>query len=195
MFAPIHWTDQFASAARVDALVAPVVDPLSGQPETKATPVEVEAVDAAWYGFALTRAKAATTGLRLLGAGADRGGWRLELAGLEEIADWDVFARKLFGLGAGRASSSPCATRARAPIAASRRKRRREIIGALFVSPTPVAAARAWACEQFALDEVKPLALLAGRPPRTCRDPGRKVCVCLNVGANTILDAIADKNL
>jgi assimilatory nitrate reductase catalytic subunit len=55
--------------------------------------------------------------------------------------------------------------------------------------------ARAWACEQFALDEIMPLALLAGRPPRAARDPGRKVCVCMNVGANTILDAIVENKL
>jgi assimilatory nitrate reductase catalytic subunit len=74
-------------------------------------------------------------------------------------------------------------------------ERAQEIIGAIFVAKTPVSVARSWACEQFAQDGVKPLALLAGRPPRTFRDPGRKVCVCMNVGANIILDAISEKNL
>ncbi len=67
VFAPIHWTDEFASHARIDVLVAPVVDPISGQPESKATPVAVEAFDPAWYAFALTRQKPdspATTGRR-----------------------------------------------------------------------------------------------------------------------------------
>ena len=35
LFAPIHWSDANASAARVGALVAPLTDPFSGQPENQ----------------------------------------------------------------------------------------------------------------------------------------------------------------
>ena len=43
IFVPIHWSDQYASMARVDALVAAVYDPISGQPESKHTPVSIRA--------------------------------------------------------------------------------------------------------------------------------------------------------
>jgi assimilatory nitrate reductase catalytic subunit len=208
VFAPIHWTDQFASAARVDALVAPVVDAISGQPESKGTPVEVEPVDPAWYAFALTRQKPEHLDSAYWALARIAGGWRIELAGLKDPEDWELFARGLFGLRAGegeltilrdaRSGSYSCvATQDGSPSASGRRmpERGQEIIGAIFVAKTPVSVARSWACEQFAQDGVKPLALLAGRPPRTCRDPGRKVCVCMNVGANIILDAISEKNL
>jgi assimilatory nitrate reductase catalytic subunit len=219
VFAPIHWTDQFASAARVDALIAPVVDPISGQPESKGTPVEVEPVDPAWYAFALTREKPERPDCAYWAQARIAGGWRLELAGLQDPDDWELLARGLFGLGAGegeltilrdaRSGSYSCVATRDGSINASGRRaqesasvsgrrtpeRAQEIIGAIFVAKTPVSVARSWACEQFAQDEVKPLALLAGRPPRTCRDPGRKVCVCMNVGANIILDAISEKNL
>jgi assimilatory nitrate reductase catalytic subunit len=39
VFVPIHWSGQTASDARVGALVNPVVDPVSGEPEFKHTPV------------------------------------------------------------------------------------------------------------------------------------------------------------
>ena len=39
VFAPIHWTAQVAGRSRVDSVVAGHVDPVSGQPELKATPV------------------------------------------------------------------------------------------------------------------------------------------------------------
>ena len=39
LFLPIHWNDQFASHGRIGALVAPEVDPHSGQPESKYVPV------------------------------------------------------------------------------------------------------------------------------------------------------------
>ena len=35
LFVPIHWNDQYASSARVDTLVAPIIDAVSGQPEFK----------------------------------------------------------------------------------------------------------------------------------------------------------------
>ena len=39
VFVPIHWNDQVASDARVGAVVNPAVDPVSGEPEFKHTPV------------------------------------------------------------------------------------------------------------------------------------------------------------
>src|SRR5207237_1966006 len=55
IFAPIHWSDANASSAPVGDLVAPKVDPFSGQPEAKATPVAVAPVAFAYRGFALAR--------------------------------------------------------------------------------------------------------------------------------------------
>jgi assimilatory nitrate reductase catalytic subunit len=55
IFAPIHWSDANASSARVGDLVSPQVDPFSGQPEAKATPVAVAPVAFAYRGFALAR--------------------------------------------------------------------------------------------------------------------------------------------
>ena len=40
-FAAMHWTAQVSRAGRINAAVNPAVDPISGQPELKHTPVEV----------------------------------------------------------------------------------------------------------------------------------------------------------
>lgn len=56
LFAPIHWSNATASAARVGELIAPFTDPFSGQPEAKATPVAIEPVSFASRGFMLSRA-------------------------------------------------------------------------------------------------------------------------------------------
>ncbi len=195
VFAPIHWNDQYASDARVGALVAPVVDPVSGQPESKATPVAIEAVSPIWYAFALTRKKPDNLDCGYWALARADAGWRCELAGIEPVADWEFFARKIFGLDADEACDFTAMRDARGGAYRCVAAREGKILGALFVAPAPVAVARAWACEQFAQEGATPLALLAGRPPRACRDPGKKICVCLNVGANTILDAIRDENL
>jgi assimilatory nitrate reductase catalytic subunit len=38
VFAPMHWTDAFSSAGPIDRIVGAATDPVSGQPELKATP-------------------------------------------------------------------------------------------------------------------------------------------------------------
>ena len=59
LFAPIHWSGETASSARVGSLVTPATDPFSGQPEAKATPVSIAPVEFRYRGFALSRARLA----------------------------------------------------------------------------------------------------------------------------------------
>ncbi len=54
-FAPMHWTAQLSRGGRINAVVNPAVDPVSGQPELKHTPVEVRPVVVAWHGTILAR--------------------------------------------------------------------------------------------------------------------------------------------
>jgi len=55
LFAPIHWSAENSSSARIGDLVTPLNDPYSGQPESKATPVSIAPVDLPLRGFALSR--------------------------------------------------------------------------------------------------------------------------------------------
>jgi assimilatory nitrate reductase catalytic subunit len=55
VFAPMHWTDRFSSAGPVGRLVGGVTDPVSGQPELKATPVRLTALTVRWSGLLLRR--------------------------------------------------------------------------------------------------------------------------------------------
>jgi len=55
VFTPMHWTAQVSRAGRVNSAVNPAVDPVSGQPELKHTPVEIRAVAVKWHGTILAR--------------------------------------------------------------------------------------------------------------------------------------------
>ncbi len=55
IFAPMHWTDQFASAGPVGQVVSATVDPVSGQPELKSTPATVTRVTVHFHGLLLRR--------------------------------------------------------------------------------------------------------------------------------------------
>ncbi len=54
-FAPMHWTAQVSRAGRVNSAVNPAVDPISGQPELKHTPVEIRGWSMRWHGTILAR--------------------------------------------------------------------------------------------------------------------------------------------
>ncbi|MBE9397980.1 nitrate reductase [Pontibacterium sp. N1Y112] len=54
IFVPMHWNEAFASQGRMGALVAPVTDPLSGQPELKHAAVQMEPLNEQWEGWLIT---------------------------------------------------------------------------------------------------------------------------------------------
>jgi assimilatory nitrate reductase catalytic subunit len=55
IFAPMHWTDQFASSGPIDRVVSAKLDPVSGQPELKATAATVTPVTVYFHGLLLRR--------------------------------------------------------------------------------------------------------------------------------------------
>ena len=57
VFVPMHWNDETASDARTGSLVHSIVDPISGQPDSKATPVAIEPVVMRSAGFILSRSR------------------------------------------------------------------------------------------------------------------------------------------
>jgi assimilatory nitrate reductase catalytic subunit len=55
MFAPMHWTDRFASAGPIGRIVSALCDPISGQPSLKATQATIEPVAVHFHGLLLRR--------------------------------------------------------------------------------------------------------------------------------------------
>ncbi len=183
LFAPMHWTAETASAARIDALVPGLVDPISGQPESKAAAVAAQLYPAHWFGFAISATVLQPTAEYWARARVP-GGWRMELAGLTAPEDWTQYARALFALPSAEATTVIDAKRGLARIAFHVEGR---LLAALFAGPSPVAVARDHLASR--LNEAEPT-ILAGRPRADMPTPGATVCACLNVGINTIRAAI-----
>jgi assimilatory nitrate reductase catalytic subunit len=191
VFAPIHWTDQFASCARIDALVDGHTDPVSGQPESKFTPVALAPYPAAWQGFAVTEQPPPRAGLDYWALARTKGGFRLELAGLSPIGDWTSFAHAVLSLkeGADLLAYHDAGT-GQFRFAAFYGDR---MTGALFIARGPVSVSRSWACEQLGrtVSESRDrLRVLAGRPGRASEDRGEIVCSCFEVGTKQIMNAV-----
>jgi assimilatory nitrate reductase catalytic subunit len=195
VFVPIHWSNQFASDARVGALVNPVVDPISGEPEFKHTPVRVESFGVDWHGFILSRAAldvdAVTWWTRVQGGQF----LRYELGG-RGAPDWSTRGRTL--LGAGNDADWLEYYDKTAGIYRGVLMLNDRIEACVFVSPRPDLPSRAWLSGLFAkkkLADGDRVGLLIGEPLDKQADTGAIVCSCFGVGRNVITDAIRKRGL
>lgn len=188
VFAPMHWTGETAPTGRVDALVAAATDPVSGQPESKASVVAIAPLAPAWYGFAVSCQPVAPQSTYWARA-RHEGGWRCELAGSEAPENWEAYARALFDFPDATCLSIEDRIRGTHRLALMDGRR---TLAALFVAPDPVTLARGHVAAQIGAEGA---GLLAGRPAQGMPDPGPTICACLNVGLNTITQAIAAQGL
>jgi assimilatory nitrate reductase catalytic subunit len=192
LFAPMHWTDQFAAKGRLDALTAPLTDPVSGQPALKHVAARVEKFAAKAFGFAVMRQRPTPVAASYWAVAKCRGGWRVELAFADDDIDWTAFAGSLFGTPPGvdmLAYHDRDAGQHR--IAAFDGD---QLAGALFVAPGPVAVSRGWAAEQLVeihAGQRERFRIVAGRAGAERPDAGAIVCSCFSVGANQIVAAVA----
>jgi len=191
VFAPMHWNDQFAAKARISALVAPLTDPVSGQPASKNVAIAARPVEFAFYGFAATSAKPLAQAADYWATAKADGGWRIELAFRHAPGDWMAWCRQAFAIRAG-VEPIGYADRQSGDIRLAFFDGAR-LLAVLFLARTPVAVARNWAISQLTADHSdlgRRFAIVAGRPGADQPDPGATVCSCFSVGVNSIVAAI-----
>ena len=196
VFAPMHWGSPLAPRGRVNAAVNPVVDPVSGQPESKHTPVRVQAYRLRWHGFLLSREAIEPPAVEYRVSVRGRECWRYELAGETAVDDWPLWARGLLGDQPGwewLEFADAGTGRYRGAVLVEGRLR-----ACLFIAPGHELPPRGWLAGLFAMLELGPAeraSLLAGRPGGGQRDCGRIVCACFGVGLNTLTAAIRERGL
>ncbi|MEO3414658.1 molybdopterin-dependent oxidoreductase [Roseovarius sp. CAU 1744] len=188
VFAPMHWTAQTAPTARIDTLVAAATDPVSGQPESKASVVAVEPVHAAWYGFAVSDGPLSPEADYWAVARTGTG-YRAELAGLSAVTDWAAAARRMFRLPEANMQMFSDSARGLTRLALQENGKLR---AALFIAPEPVAVMRD---HLTTLPGTANEEALTGLAPADRPDPGPVLCACFNVGVKTILQAIESDRL
>lgn len=199
VFMPMHWNDQFASSAVVGKLVNPVVDPISGQPELKHTPVTIQAYQPAWHGFLLSREELkieAMTQVDYWSLARGKQFLRYELAGNIEPENWLAWLKQLiptilneewlefFDKASGRHR-----------LALIQNQRLHSVI---FISTQQNLPPRTWLGELFnhtILEADDRMSLLAGKATLGREDAGKTICACFDVGLNTLKKAISEQNL
>jgi assimilatory nitrate reductase catalytic subunit len=185
VFAPMHWSDTHTRHGYIDAVVNPAVDPLSGEPEFKHTPVRLSTVPTAWYGFILSRTPLRLPELAYWSRTTVAGGERYEIVGARTPESWSQWTRECLP---GEDEWLEFSDNARGSYrAACFRGGRLE--SCLFVAANPVLPAREPLLERLGevLDSTERQALLAA----ACASGAGTVCACFRVGEAAINAAIA----
>jgi assimilatory nitrate reductase catalytic subunit len=190
LFAPIHWTAETSSSARIGEVVAANVDPISGQPETKATPATITPVKFDFRGFMLTRSPVEMPAETWWVKVAVNGGVGYLFAGDHSLAEWRTYARGLFTTDVETADyiDEPSGIYR---IAAFRHGR---LDGCVFVGPvesSPDWKGIAGLFAAPALSGSDRRILLSGRTSDGLEQTGPLVCSCYGVGLNAIKAALA----
>ncbi|WP_186419266.1 nitrate reductase [Bosea sp. CS1GBMeth4] len=190
LFAPIHWSGETASDARIGATVQPLTDPVSGQPELKATPAAIAPVSFRSRGFLL---------------GADdfvlpEGSWWSRVAvegGLGRLFATQADAAAMMQLA--RTAFGPDGLIEMLDLERGLYRcgliREGRLAAALFLGPdqdAPVWDAVKLAFAGAAIDARQRLALLSGRSLDGVADQGPIVCACFGVSLAAIRAAFAE---
>ncbi|HEY5128677.1 MAG TPA: molybdopterin dinucleotide binding domain-containing protein, partial [Bradyrhizobium sp.] len=188
LFAPIHWSEETASAARVGALVASFTDPFSGQPEAKATPASILPHEYVFRGFVLSRTPLALPDHAWWARVAVPGGCGYLFADNADLAGWQSWLRSVAGEGLAEYRDFGGGVFRAASFADGR------IETCLFVGPARDAGDWDVVKQLFAADMLSDdqrRMLLSGKSADGLASAGPIVCACFGVGRTTICDAIA----
>ena len=203
VFAPIHWNDQVASDARIGKVVNPVVDPISGEPEFKHTPVTIQPFHVTWQGVLYVRKpfhgwveesiQSTIWWSKIMTAQAIR----YELAdrqtfvhSIERIKSLLPFEDESFEWLYLEDRSSQ--------ISHTVILQHGVLIASLYIAPKALLPDRDWVANLFKrerLSAVHRKALLAGQAMSMRNNDGPLVCSCFKVGKYKIMETIKTQNI
>ncbi len=199
VFAPMHWTDLFASTGPVGRVVSAAVDPISGQPDLKATAATAEPVTVYFHGLLLRRTGGALSDICHWVRVPVTEGQMYRLAGLRPLpvgGELTRFASALLDLPAGTEWLEVS-------------DKRRGVLRVAAVSDGALEACLFLAADASGLPNEAALIpmlgapvpdatrtkLLAGRMYDATAAEGPKVCACFGVTRDAVRHAVATHHL
>ncbi|MBN1007463.1 molybdopterin-dependent oxidoreductase [Amphritea pacifica] len=202
LFMPIHWSAQFTSQARVDSLIAPICDPIAGQPESKYCPVTIRTLNSLWRGILISDKELADLPCEYWCKVPLTKGFRYELAGLQQPDSWQQWLASITTISPDRIELNSTSAYRLASFngnqpellffAASRaHPKEAHLKKAHLKEALPNSA---WLSKQFAQPistAAQRMALLAGKPVDNSTDCGAIICSCFEVGEKQIQQAIS----
>ena len=189
IFVPIHWSDETASDARTAALVHAIVDPISGQPDSKATPVTIAPVVMQSAGFVLSRRRVFLPRSTFWAWTAIEDGYAARIDTNSDGADLLAALQTATGSGVDVLRYLD-AQRGISRVALIAKD---QLVGALFLGPVDTAAkwsvlSEAW--KSPTIDKALRRVILSGKRLDGVADEGPNVCACFGVPHDRIVKAI-----
>jgi assimilatory nitrate reductase catalytic subunit len=189
LFAPIHWSDEVASSARVGELIARETDPYSGQPELKATPAAISPVEFLSRGFALSPRPVAFPQGTWWTRVAITGGFGYFIASNDGAPIWREIATRIFAAGAERAEyAEEVRGIYRAAAFIDGRLDSALFIGAAEAAPSWDTVRALFESEK--IEDRQRRLLLSGKSSEGLAATGPIVCACFGVGLAAIRAAL-----
>ncbi len=197
LFVPMHWNDHFSSQARVNTLVQPVTDPVSGQPDFKHYVANIVSYSPEWHGFILSRRQLRLTNPQYWVRSRLRGVWHYHIAGDMMSTGWADSARKMLcskNSDVNWIEYFDCdAKNYRAA-----RMSGDQVESCIFINESAKMPSMDWLVSLFQKEKLsgsERKALLSGQSPSPEVDRGRIVCSCFDIGNKTIKAAILEYNI
>jgi assimilatory nitrate reductase catalytic subunit len=191
IFAPIHWSAENSSESRIGALVHGFTDPISGQPDSKATPCTIGPCAFAIEGFVLSHERLRLEAPYWVGVRLERG-WLYRIAfQAEPEPSWSDWSARLLGVDPVQLLhlSDPQSTCYRAASVCDDR-----LVGCLFIAEHGHLPGWDWLARMLGEpvnDDAQRRGLLAGRASDGIADHGPIICACFAIGRNRIAQAVA----
>ncbi len=200
LFVPIHWNDQNASDARVGALVNPLVDPVSGEPAFKQTPVHAEPFYVDWHGVVFSRSALNLKKVAWWCQVQTPEALRYELGGRKSVIhstdgiDQIIGGASTYDISGDWLEYSDQSSGMYHAVYVHHGR----LEFCLYIAPRDRLPDRNWLSDLFQkprLGSRDRMALLAGNPLGEGVDSGPLVCSCFRVGRKTILNTIREQRL
>jgi assimilatory nitrate reductase catalytic subunit len=189
LFVPMHWSTATSQDCRINKLVNSCVDPVSGQPEFKHSPVQITSYESLWQGFILIDKEIQPQDTNYCTRIRGKGFWRYEIAGDKERINWVELLKRHFSENVEFLEFNDSAQH-RYRFAAIKDNR---LIGCLYISRDRIFADHEWLGKLFSKNELSlndRKSLLAGKPINPDDDCGKTICACYSVGEKTLLHGI-----
>ncbi|QQN40582.1 nitrate reductase [Acinetobacter sp. CS-2] len=203
VFAPIHWNDQVASDARIGKVVNPVVDPISGEPEFKHTPVIIHPFYSQWQGVFYVRQGFE----KIVQSSIENTVWwtkittvkavRYELADRKKFTQTTEHLKELLPFQDESFEWLNIEDQT-AHISHSVILKDGHLIASLYIAPKALLPDRDWVASLFKRERLSAMhrkALLAGQAMSMANNEGPLVCSCFKVGKNRIIETIKTQNI
>ena len=193
VFATMHWTDQQTNGGCIDTLVGAICDPISGQPEFKAVPVDVKPVETACFGYFLSEQKPNLDEAFYWSATEFERGWQVDFALAEIPADLCEWLSATFST---LCDSSVQMLEYHDPRNTDMRYVRysdQRVCEVMFIAAKPLSLSTPWLRNLLGSEIQDTMQVLAGVPYSSSEDKGAIVCACEGVGQRELTNAIAQR--